>query len=42
MQYRKIPLQGIGQRGDIIQMEKEHTCECCEGTERYDQSPEPH
>ena len=40
MQYRKIPLQGIGQRGDIIQMEKEHTCE--EGTERYDQSPEPH
>lgn len=48
MRCRRIPIQGIGERGDIIRMEKEHTCECCkkrafrEGTERYDQSPEPH
>ena len=34
MRYRKIPLQGIGQRGDIIRMEKEHTCECCKKKER--------
>jgi hypothetical protein len=29
MRCRRIPIQGIGERGDIIRMEKEHTCECC-------------
>ena len=34
MRCRRIPIQGIGQRGDIIRMEKEHTCECCKKKER--------
>lgn len=34
MRCRRIPIQGIGERGDIIRMEKEHTCECCKKKER--------
>ena len=34
MRCRTIPIQGIGERGDIIRMEKEHTCECCKKKER--------
>lgn len=48
MRCRRIPIQGIGERGDIIRMEKNILVNAVrkrafrEGTERYDQSPEPH